>query len=81
MAALDIHESLYGEAELWLGSGCNVEINIAGTWVRVQRMINDEDGIVKCDTENGSLWFPLEELKGIREAEPQQAPESNWLPD
>jgi hypothetical protein len=81
MAALEVHERLYDEADLWLGAACNVEINVVGTWIAIQRMINDKDGIVKCDTEMGSLWFPLEELKGIREAEPEKESGSTWLPD
>jgi hypothetical protein len=80
MAALEIHETLYEEAGLWLGSACNVEINVGGIWIPVERMINDSDGIVKCHTDMGALWFPLEELKGIREAEPGSAPASTWLP-
>ena len=80
MAALEIHEALYEEADLWLGANCNVEINVAGSWISVERMINDRDGIVKCHTDRGALWFVLEELKGIREAEPGKAPPSNWLP-
>jgi hypothetical protein len=80
MAALEIHEALYEEVSLWLGANCNVEINVAGTWISVERMINGADGIVKCHTDMGALWFPLEELKGVREAEPGQAPASTWLP-
>jgi hypothetical protein len=81
MAALELHERLYDEADLWLGSGCTVEINVGGTWISIQRMINDTDGIVKCDTDMGSLWFPLEELKGVREGEAGQSQASTWLPD
>ena len=80
MATLDVHEALYDEADLWLGANCRVEVNVAGTWIAVERMINDRDGIIKCHTEMGALWFPLEELKGVREAEPGQASPSNWLP-
>ena len=46
MAALEIHEALYEEVSLWLGANCNVEINVAGTWISVERMINGADGIV-----------------------------------
>ena len=80
MARLETHEQLYDEAELWLGSGCNVEVNVGGSWITVERMVNDRDGIVKCHTDIGALWFPLEELKGVREAEPENAPASDWLP-
>jgi hypothetical protein len=68
MAGSEIHETLYEEAGLWLAADCKVELNIAGTWVSVERMISDNGGIVKCHTEMGALWFPLEELRGIREA-------------
>lgn len=80
MAALEVHEQLYDEADLWLGASCKVEINVAGTWIAIERMINHKDGIVKCDTEMGALWFPIQELKGIREAEPSKVPASDWLP-
>jgi hypothetical protein len=80
VAASHIHETLYEEADLWLGAACNVEINVGGIWVQVDRMINDNDGIVKGHTAMGALWFPLEELKGIREAEPGKATPSDWLP-
>lgn len=80
MADLEVHEQLYDEADLWLGASCNVELNVAGSWIAVESLISDKDGIVKCHTEAGALWFPLEELKGIREAELGKAPASNWLP-
>jgi hypothetical protein len=80
MAALEIHETLYDEAGLWLGSGCNVEISVGGTWIPIERIVNDNDGIVKCHTDMGALWFPIEELKAIREAVPGKVPASTWLP-
>ncbi len=81
MALTDIHETLYDEAQLWLDGGCNLELNVAGTWLAVERFYSDSEGIVKCDTPSGTLWFALEELKGIRTIREQgEAEPSSWLP-
>jgi hypothetical protein len=46
-------------------------------------MHHDADGIVKCHTPSGALWFPLQEIRAIREARQgnqNSAPPSTWLP-
>jgi hypothetical protein len=68
MASDEVHQALYDEADEWLNSGCTVEINVGGAWIEVRRMIRSRDGIVTCRSNVGALWFPLVELRGIREA-------------